>query len=378
MLVRWNERATPACAMRGAEVPVTGRPSSVIVPEVGGSSPESRLTSVDLPAPLGPITACSSPRLSAIETSRTAASPPNDLRQQLGLQNRGRVVFHVPARSLREAAAPRRADEARPADAGEAAGERQHDGEDDDALEQQFALGERLYAQAQIGEADRTEEARERFVVAHELRQLAEAGEGERADDRAMQRLEAAEQDHQQRLGRAVPADDLGVHEGAVHRPHVAGDAGECASEHESRELVAVGVEAERAHPMLVDADAFQHAAEQRAQQEDEEQVHRDELDERHIVERERPLAARERAAQRRAAKASGGRDKRHRCRRRAWCRGRRKRSSGRRRASPSGRKSHACAATARRRRGRRAPALSTATGSVMAIERPASAGVMR
>ncbi len=40
------------------------------------SSPDSRLTSVDLPAPLGPMTAWISPRASASETPSTATSPP--------------------------------------------------------------------------------------------------------------------------------------------------------------------------------------------------------------------------------------------------------------------------------------------------------------
>ena len=50
----------------------------------------------------------------------------------------------------------------------------------------------------------------------------------------------------------------------------IAADASERAGNDESSELVAVRVEAERTHSVLVDADAFQHAAEQRAQQEDE------------------------------------------------------------------------------------------------------------
>ena len=82
----------------------------------------------------------------------------------------------------------------------------------------------------------------------------------------AVQRGEAAQQDHQQRLGRAVPADQLGVHEAPVHGPHVAGHARQHAGNREGRELVAVGIEAQRLHAALIDADALQHAPEQRAQ----------------------------------------------------------------------------------------------------------------
>ena len=50
--------------------------SGELAPSDGASSPDSMLTRVDLPAPLVPITACTSPRRSSIETFCTAASPP--------------------------------------------------------------------------------------------------------------------------------------------------------------------------------------------------------------------------------------------------------------------------------------------------------------
>ena len=51
----WNVRASPARARRCALQPVTRRPASSTLPAVGKSKPESTLTSVDLPAPFGPI-----------------------------------------------------------------------------------------------------------------------------------------------------------------------------------------------------------------------------------------------------------------------------------------------------------------------------------
>src|SRR5215207_9465622 len=54
-------------------------PPSVTVPEVGGRSPESRLVSVDLPAPLGPMTAWMWLRQRSTDTSFTAARPPKRL-----------------------------------------------------------------------------------------------------------------------------------------------------------------------------------------------------------------------------------------------------------------------------------------------------------
>src|SRR6266850_714364 len=52
------------------------RPWRRTLPPLEGRSPERRLIRVLLPAPFGPITACSSPTLQETDTSRTAASPP--------------------------------------------------------------------------------------------------------------------------------------------------------------------------------------------------------------------------------------------------------------------------------------------------------------
>ena len=126
-----------------------------------------------------------------------------------------------------------------------------------------------------------------------------------------------------------------------VHGPHVAGDAGQHAGDGEGGELVAIGVEAQRQHAVLVDADALEHAAEQRAQQE------------RRGPDTSRP-AAPARRSRRRAAAAAGSSGscqskndsdrpasgRRRRCRRRAWCRGTGRTPSARRPASPSGRRS--------------------------------------
>src|SRR4030095_7010273 len=61
--------------MRSGFQPVTSRPASVTSPVVGARSPESRLVSVDLPAPFGPITAWMRSRQRPSETSLTEARP---------------------------------------------------------------------------------------------------------------------------------------------------------------------------------------------------------------------------------------------------------------------------------------------------------------
>src|SRR2546422_4019944 len=47
-----------------------------MLPDVAAKSPESRLISVDLPAPFGPSSACSSPRTSVRLTASLATRPP--------------------------------------------------------------------------------------------------------------------------------------------------------------------------------------------------------------------------------------------------------------------------------------------------------------
>ena len=57
----WNVRDRPIRTRALDESAVTSRPSSSTSPSVGFSTPVSRLISVVLPAPLGPISACRAP-----------------------------------------------------------------------------------------------------------------------------------------------------------------------------------------------------------------------------------------------------------------------------------------------------------------------------
>src|SRR5512133_1006622 len=65
--------------MRSDDSPAMFSPSRKILPEVQARSPESRLVSVVLPAPLGPITAWIWSVKNSSDTSFTAASPPKCL-----------------------------------------------------------------------------------------------------------------------------------------------------------------------------------------------------------------------------------------------------------------------------------------------------------
>src|SRR5216683_4235404 len=77
--VIWNERARPRCERAGMPRRVMSSPANLICPAEGRSSPASCATSVVLPAPLGPITACSSPSATASERRSVAVTPPKRL-----------------------------------------------------------------------------------------------------------------------------------------------------------------------------------------------------------------------------------------------------------------------------------------------------------
>src|SRR5207245_7041096 len=75
----WNVRVSPRAARRCDGIRVTSRPDSSMRPAVTGRAPATRLKSVVLPAPLGPIRARRSPGRTASSTASTARSPPKAL-----------------------------------------------------------------------------------------------------------------------------------------------------------------------------------------------------------------------------------------------------------------------------------------------------------
>src|SRR5579862_5046065 len=69
----------PSRAMRAGFMPAISISSNLTLPALGLSSPDSRFTSVLLPAPLGPITAWMHPGARSSDTPSTAARPPKRL-----------------------------------------------------------------------------------------------------------------------------------------------------------------------------------------------------------------------------------------------------------------------------------------------------------
>ena len=78
-LLIWKVRASPHLTRWSGRMEVTRSPSRNTSPSLGGSMPVSRLISVVLPAPFGPMMACRAPRSSTSDTSVTARTPPKCL-----------------------------------------------------------------------------------------------------------------------------------------------------------------------------------------------------------------------------------------------------------------------------------------------------------
>src|SRR5277367_5029142 len=84
-------------------------PAKRMLPELGASCPVNWLISVVLPAPLGPMIACSSPLVTSSERLSVALMPPNRL-TRLSTLSRGSVTRKPPEQS-HDAATPEHHDQ---------------------------------------------------------------------------------------------------------------------------------------------------------------------------------------------------------------------------------------------------------------------------
>jgi hypothetical protein len=71
----WNVRTRPTDAIRSGRQPVMSWPSNATVPESGGTTPETQLNKVVLPAPFGPISPVMRPGSTARSTPLSACTP---------------------------------------------------------------------------------------------------------------------------------------------------------------------------------------------------------------------------------------------------------------------------------------------------------------
>ena len=97
MFVSWNERPMPRRARAAAPRRVTSSPLNQTRPAVGRYWPESRLKSVVLPAPFGPMIDLSVQGAMSRDTRSTAACPPNRIVRSR-VETIGTVIAGPPGR----------------------------------------------------------------------------------------------------------------------------------------------------------------------------------------------------------------------------------------------------------------------------------------
>src|SRR5690349_165805 len=239
--VIWNVRARPSALRRCTGSEVMSRSANSIRPDCGAISPAIWLTSVVLPAPFGPMTACSSPSSTASAMSSQATTPP-----------KRRV-----SPSMRSSVSVTRGAPQQPVDATA--------GEQDDDQEQ------------------RTEQDLPVFGDTGE--NLFQHQERHRADERPEHRPHAAEHHHDDEVARAGP-----VHHGRADEIRVVGKQRAGQSAHrpgndEAREAITVSGKADRSHAPFVGTAPLDHHAEARIG-EPRDRVDRDEKqDQAQIVE---------------------------------------------------------------------------------------------
>src|ERR1700742_4035278 len=139
-------------------------PAKTMRPASGASNPEIWLIKVVLPAPFGPMTACSSPGITSKVTSSVTRRPPKFL-ERFSVRSTGSATEH-PLQPLRDADQP---------------------------------------ARREYGDQDQ-QRPEDHLPVLGPARQplLGEQKRG-RADDRAVERADAAEDHHDQQFARTLP-----------------------------------------------------------------------------------------------------------------------------------------------------------------------------
>jgi hypothetical protein len=191
------------------------------------------LISVDLPAPLVPITACTCAALQVdghtVHRHQAAPAAGDALATQQHVAHGAPAPpWRPPARPARQPLAPlRRAGPPGPR-------QQRHAGDDGQAQAQVPVLGEG--AKDGLG-----------------LEELLQQRKGKGADQRAAQVAQAAQDDHDQHRARQVPAQQFGVHEAVLHGEQEARQPGDAARHGEGRQLVRVGGKAGGAHALLID-----------------------------------------------------------------------------------------------------------------------------
>src|SRR5579872_6968891 len=226
MLVRWKERAMPKCERRALFKRVMGDPLKRISPSEGCKSPLRRLKSVVFPAPLGPMIEWSVPSRTSRSTPLTATWAPKRLESLRVCSN------PAASQSARRAQDPR-------TQLPEPAAQEEHDTTEDDAQQERPA----------------------RPHLAEEVREDRVDGGTENG---AVGRADAAQQSHDDDVGRRLEIDGLERDELVQQRVEGARKSRDGAGDRERGDLETAHVVADRFGALDVLANGAQDVAEGR------------------------------------------------------------------------------------------------------------------
>src|SRR3990167_6379806 len=224
MLIRWKDRPTRSGQTWWGGRPVMSRPSRSTAPASGRRWPVTRLKSVVLPAPFGPMIAAISPRARARLTPATAWKPSNALWTSR--------TSSTPEPQEAPAPVVERTDEP--------AGEREQQHDQDRAEHERPVLG--------VGRD---------LLVQHE--------QHERTDGGTVEVAHAAEDRHDQDLGGLRPVDEVGEHAAVEDAEEPARETRERPREDEGDQFPAPDVDADELCALGILPDRREDAAERRA-----------------------------------------------------------------------------------------------------------------
>src|SRR5574343_1175876 len=196
---------------------VRSRPAKWTLPESGCSAPETWWMKVVLPAPLGPISACTSPALT-LKLTAFSASTAAKRRESWRTSSSGSAM-------------------ALPEQGGNALGGKEDDGQQEQAEDDVpvFSDADQAFFQQQ---------------------------QDDRAHDTAVEVADAADDDHHQQGAGLRPLQQVGAGQPGEVGEQRASQPGEGAAEHEGEQAVAEDRIAKRRHARFVLADGLQRAPE--------------------------------------------------------------------------------------------------------------------
>src|SRR5262245_22018532 len=256
--VIWNERASPSALRSCTGSAVMSRPSKRTAPESGAISPVSCPISVLLPAPFGPMMACSSPGGMASEMPSEATTPPKRL-VRLSIARRASATAHALQQTI------------------DAAAREQHH-QEKQRSEHDLPILRDFHRDLWLDHAgcDQPDQHRQRLFQ-HQKRH--------RPDKRAERRRHAAEHDHHDEIARARPMHGGRADEAGVIGKERACEPAERARDHEASQAIAIGWKADRPHATVVRARALHHHPETRVDQPPDQIDRGDEDEQAEIVE---------------------------------------------------------------------------------------------